>query len=79
MGKPKGLKDVMQAGMGAAESILGVPGEMKTIVYVGLAVVALVVVVMVGTMCWGVGSGKINVNELARSGADISANVSKMH
>lgn len=62
---PKGLKNVFQAGCGAAETILGVPQTMKRVLIVGVSVMVVVVLVLVGTMAFGVGSGKIDVNQLA--------------
>jgi hypothetical protein len=65
--EPKGLKNVYQSGIGAAETILGIPKTMKTVLIVGVTVVALVIVVMLGTAAYGVGSGMIDVNELAET------------
>lgn len=80
--EPKGLKNVFQAGVGTAETLLDTPRKMQYIMYFGIAVVSLVLLVVVGTAAWGVGSGKIDVNQLADSaarGAESAATVaSKM-
>lgn len=75
---PKGLKNVFEAGIGATETILGVPKTMQTMLYIGLGLMAFVVVVIVGTAAWGVGSGKIDVNQLAAQAAIASANIPKV-
>ena len=75
MGKPKGLRDVYSSGCGAAEEILGFPKIGKNLFIAGFAVVVVVILVIVGTMAWGVGSGNIDVNELAKSGAEIAKSI----
>lgn len=65
--EPKGLKNIYQSGIGAAETILGVPQTMKTMLIVVVSIVALVVVVVIGTAAYSVGSGLIDVNQLADS------------
>ena len=72
---PKGLKNVFEAGIGMTETIMGVPKTMQTVLYVGIACVALVVVVATFTAAWGVGSGKIDVNQLAAAAAEASKNM----
>lgn len=67
--EPKGLKNVFQAGVGTAETLLDTPRKFQYLLYFGVAVVGLVVLVVVGTAAWGVGSGMINVNDLADSAA----------
>ena len=67
--EPKGLKNVFQAGVGTAETCLGFPKKAQTLMFVGVAVIGLILLVVVGTAAWGVGSGKIDVNKLADSAA----------
>lgn len=71
----RGLSNVFQAGVGGAESLLGLPDTLKTIAYVGLAVVGILLFAVIGTMCFSVGSGRIDVNELARTAAEASKNI----
>lgn len=74
---PKGMKNVFQAGIGTAETILGFPKTFKTLLIVGATVTILVVVVVVGTAAWGVGSGKIDVNQLADTASRTAIESSK--
>jgi hypothetical protein len=72
---PKGLADLWSTGMGTAESLMGIPQTMKYFVYAGLAIAGVLLVAVVFTACYGVGSGKINVNELAQSAATVAEHV----
>lgn len=76
--KPRGLKNVWESGLDAVSGLLGFPEDLKMILYVGLGVVGLVLVVVIGTACWGVGSGKIDVNQLAESGAKAATAMPKV-
>jgi hypothetical protein len=67
MPEPKGLRNIWNAGIDATTGLLGIPKTVRTLLYVGLAIGGLCLIVMVSTACWGVGSGKIDVNRLAES------------
>jgi hypothetical protein len=72
---PKGMKNVFQAGIGTAETMLSFPKTFKSFMIVGVTVLALVILVVIGTAAWGVGSGKIDVNRLADTAAEASKNI----
>lgn len=74
---PSGLKDVFESGVEAGQTILGVPKTAKTFMIVGITIFGVILLVVVGTMAWGVGSGKIDVNELAESASRTAVEASK--
>ena len=76
--KPKGLKNVFTAGVGAAENILGLTKKMQTVMYVVIAVVGLVIIAVVGTFSFGVATDRIDVNQLADSGARMAESGAKI-
>lgn len=74
MGKG-GLKSVFQSATGSLSALASLPKTMITLMIVGFSVLMLVIVVVVGVGAWGVGSGNIDVNELAKTGADVAKSV----
>lgn len=74
---PKGLKNIWNAGIGAGESLLKLPQDLRGIVIAGVTVMGLVLLVVVGTAAYSVASGRVDVNEVMKSGAEISKNVGK--
>jgi hypothetical protein len=84
--KPKGIKNLWEAGIGAGEDLLKMPSDLRKITWVVVGVTAGVIILIVGTMAFGVGSGKIDVNDLAKSysevtkhAAEASGNIAKMY
>jgi hypothetical protein len=73
--KNKGLRDLWNSGINAGETVFGFTDDIRILIYVVAGVAGLMLLLSVGTMAFGVGSGKINVNELAKSMAEASKNI----
>jgi len=56
----------------AANDVLGMSTVLKPMLIVGVSVVGFCLVAVVVTMCWSVGSGQTNVNQLASTAASVA-------
>ena len=65
------LGSLCNAGLGSLESLLKVPSETKYMVYIGVAMIGLVLLMVIGTMCISVSTGQTNLNELANTATRI--------
>jgi hypothetical protein len=70
--KPKGMKNIYESSIGLGEECLSLPGKFQKVMWVTVAVVGVVILGVVGTMCFGVSTGKIDVNQLAK---DVAQNM----
>lgn len=71
------LKNVFESGCESAETLLSIPKTAKTFMIVGFTLFGVVLLVIVGTAAWGVGSGQIDVNELAEVASKTAIEASK--
>lgn len=75
--EPKGLKNLYDAAIDSGESILGMGKTAKRTIILVVSITAILAIAVVGTMCWGVGSGTVKVQEIADAAGSVGGTAAK--
>lgn len=61
------IGDFFEGAIDSAQALVTLPATLTNLLVPGVIIAGLCLLAVVFTMCWSVGSGKTNVNELANT------------